>query len=72
MYVLQHADNPDAYCGLPKKPSIGAMVGLWKGATKPLASLALAAGAFGAFVHYVTKGPNKVSEEIEKEFEDEK
>jgi len=72
MYVLQHADNPAVYCGLPKEPSIGAMVDLWKGAAKPLASLALAMGALGAFFHYVVKGPNKVSEEIEKEFEDEK
>ncbi|MGD0283059.1 MAG: formate dehydrogenase N subunit beta transmembrane domain-containing protein, partial [Dissulfurispiraceae bacterium] len=72
MYVLQHADKPSIYCGLPNDPSIGAMVGLWKGAAKPLASFALATVAFGAFFHYITKGPNKVSEEIEKEFEDEK
>jgi formate dehydrogenase iron-sulfur subunit len=72
MYVLQHADMPAVYCGLPKDPSISAIVELWKGAAKPLASFALSAGALGAFLHYVTKGPNKVSEEIEKEFEDEK
>jgi formate dehydrogenase iron-sulfur subunit len=70
-YVLQHADKPEIYSGLPKDPSIGPLVELWKGAAKPVASLALAAIGVGAFVHYVTKGPNKVSEEIEKEFEDE-
>jgi formate dehydrogenase iron-sulfur subunit len=72
MYVLQHADKPELYHGLPKDPSISAMVDVWKGVTKPIASLAFGAIAVGAFFHYVTKGPNKVSEEIEKEFKDEK
>ena len=70
MYVLQHADKPDVYCSLPNEPSIGPTVGLWKGAAKPLASFALAMVAIGAFFHYVTKGPNEVSKEIEKEFEE--
>ncbi len=72
IYVLQHADRPEAYCGLPRNPSIGPLVELWKGAAKPVASLGLAMVAVGAFCHYVTKGPNEVSPEIEKEFEDEK
>jgi formate dehydrogenase iron-sulfur subunit len=72
IYVLQHADKPEVYCGLPKNPSIGPMVDLWKGAAKPVASFGLAMVALGAFFHYVTKGPNEVSPEIEKEFEDEK
>jgi formate dehydrogenase iron-sulfur subunit len=72
MYVLHHADKPELYNRLPKDPSISAMVSLWKDGAKPLATLAFAAVAAGAFFHYVTKGPNKVSEEIEKEFKDEK
>ncbi len=72
IYVLQHADKPELYSGLPRDPSIGPLVELWKGAAKPVASLALAAIGVGAFVHYVTKGPKEVSEEIEKEFKDEK
>jgi len=72
MYVLQYLDRPELYCGLPKDPSIGPIVGLWKGIAKPLANAVFAAGILGAFLHYVTKGPNRVSEEIEKEFEDEK
>ncbi len=71
MYVLHHADKPEMYNGLPRNPSIGPMVDLWKGAAKPIASLALALVGIGAFFHYVTKGPNEVSKEIEKEFEDE-
>jgi formate dehydrogenase iron-sulfur subunit len=70
IYVLHHADKPEIYNGLPKDPTIGPMVEIWKGAAKPLASLALGALAAGAFFHYVTKGPNEVSEEIEKEFKD--
>ena len=72
MYVLQHADRPEIYSGLPREPAIGPLVELWKGAAKPVASLALAAVGIGAFFHYVTKGPNEVSEKIEKEFKDEK
>jgi formate dehydrogenase iron-sulfur subunit len=72
MYVLHHADRPEIYCGLPREPSIGPMGGLWKGAAKPVATLGFAALGIGAFFHYVTKGPNEVSEEIEKEFENEK
>jgi formate dehydrogenase iron-sulfur subunit len=72
MYVLQHADRPELYHGLVKDPGISPMVSLWKGIVKPFASLALGAGILIAFFHYVTRGPNKVSDEIEKEFKDEK
>ena len=72
MYVLQHADKPELYNNLPRDPGISPQVYLWKGIAKPLASLGLAMVALGSFFHYVTKGPNEVSKEIEKEFEDEK
>jgi len=72
MYVLQHADRPEIYNSLPRDPSISAMVSLWKDGAKPLATLALGLGVLGAALHYVTKGPNEVSEEIEKEVKDEK
>jgi formate dehydrogenase iron-sulfur subunit len=71
MYVLQHADKPEIYNGLPSNPSISAMVGLWKGITKPLTSFALGMLAVGTLFHYVMKGPNEVSKDIEKEFENE-
>ncbi len=67
MYVLQHADNPEIYSGLPKDPSISAMVSLWKDGAKPLASLLFGAGVLAAALHYVTKGPNEVKEESVKE-----
>ncbi|UCV15396.1 formate dehydrogenase subunit beta [Quatrionicoccus australiensis] len=71
MYVLHHADRPDLYSGLPANPSISPLVSLWKGFTKPLATLALGAVALGSLFHYVTKGPNEVSREIEDEIEKE-
>ena len=66
MYVLQHADKPSLYAGLPDNPRISPLVGVWKGVMKPVALAAIAfAGAFG-LMHYVTKGPNRVSEHDEQ------
>jgi formate dehydrogenase iron-sulfur subunit len=66
MYVLQHADQPGLYHGLPKDPSISLMVSLWKGIAKPLASIGIGLAVLGAFFHYVKTGPNEVEEETEK------
>ena len=71
MYVLQHADKPTLYAGLPADPQISPMVALWKGVAKPLALLALGATAVGSLFHYVMKGPNEVSKELEEEMEKE-
>ena len=66
MYVLHHNDKPSLYAGLPDNPRISPLVGVWKGVMKPLSLAAIAfAGAFG-FLHYVTKGPNRVSEHDEQ------
>jgi len=70
MYVLKDAENP-ADIGLPVSPAISALVGLWKGFAKPLATLAMAGVALGSLFHYVTKGPNEVSKETEEEIEKE-
>jgi len=71
MYVLHHADKPELYAGLPASPSISALVSLWKGWAKPLATLALAGVALSSLFHYVTKGPNEVSKETEDDVEKE-
>jgi formate dehydrogenase iron-sulfur subunit len=71
MYVLQHADKPTLYAGLPQDPQISPAVALWKGVAKPLALLALGATAVGSLFHYVMKGPNEVSKELEEEMEKE-
>ncbi|HYP68401.1 MAG TPA: formate dehydrogenase subunit beta [Thiobacillaceae bacterium] len=63
MYVLQHADQPELYSGLPKDPHISPLVSLWKGVTKPLASFGLGLIVLAGFFHYVTEGPKEVEEE---------
>ncbi|MHB8623722.1 MAG: formate dehydrogenase subunit beta [Sulfuricaulis sp.] len=63
MYVLQHADQPEIYHGLPKDPHISPMVKLWKGVLKPLMSLGLGVVALAGFFHYVTVGPNETKED---------
>ncbi len=72
MYVLQHADRPEIYHGLPNDPSISPTVSLWKGAFKPLALLAMGMTALGGFFHYIKVGRYDVDahapdEEHEKE-----
>ncbi len=69
MYVLHHADQPSLYQGLPTDPKVSAAVRLWKGVSKPLAMAALGAAALGGLFHYITKGPNDVSKELEDEME---
>jgi formate dehydrogenase iron-sulfur subunit len=65
MYVLQHADQPGLYHNLPKDPGISPLVSLWKGVTKPLATLGLGLAVLAGFLHYVTAGPNEVEEDKE-------
>ncbi|MEW5943358.1 MAG: formate dehydrogenase subunit beta [Pseudomonadota bacterium] len=67
MYVLQHADQPQLYSNLPKEPHISPLVGLWKGAAKPLGLLALGLTALAGFFHYIKVGPNEVEQEKESE-----
>jgi len=69
MYVLHHADQPGLYAGLAENPGISPLVSLWKGAAKPVATVALGLVALGSLFHYVIKGPNEVSKEIEEEVE---
>lgn len=57
MYVLQHADQPELYHGLPKDPKISPLVSLWKGAAKPLAVAAMIGAAVAGFFHYMKVGP---------------
>ena len=62
MYVLQHADQPELYNGLPKDPHISLWVELWKGVLKPIMSLGLGLVALTGFLHYVTVGPKEVED----------
>lgn len=69
MYVLQHADKPSLYAGLPDNPRISPLVETWKGVTK-YAGLAVMGFAVAAgFFHHLIAGPNKVSEADEENAE---
>ena len=63
MYVLQHADKPAIYAGLPEDPHISEFVGFWKGLIKPVALAGMAFTAAAAFLHWITVGPNTVDAE---------
>jgi formate dehydrogenase iron-sulfur subunit len=65
VYVLQHADRPQLYHGLPADPSISPWVSLWKGAAKPLALAAMIGAAVVGFFHYTKVGP--IEEPAEEE-----
>lgn len=59
MYVLHHADKPQVYSDLPHEPKISALVGLWKGAGKPLALAGIVLTALAGFLHYIRVGRNE-------------
>ena len=61
MYVLNHADDPTLYSGLPKEPKISPFVRLWKGAAKPLALGAMAFVALAGFLNMVRGGASETT-----------
>ena len=65
MYVLQHADTPSIYAGLPDDPHISRLVQAWKGVMKPIAMAGLAFTAVVGFMHWMVAGPNEVQPEDE-------
>ncbi|MBV8916056.1 MAG: formate dehydrogenase subunit beta, partial [Acetobacteraceae bacterium] len=67
MYVLQHADKPEIYQGLPNKPQISPLVWAWKGGAKVLGLAMIGVSAVASFLHYMTVGPNEVPEDAEQE-----
>ena len=67
MYVLHHADQPQLYNNLPADPHISAMVGLWKGVSKPISLAVMALTALVGFIHYIRVGRNEVDDHDEGE-----
>jgi formate dehydrogenase iron-sulfur subunit len=57
MYVLQHADKPEIYHGLPANPTISPWVSLWKGVAKPIGLVLMIGAAVAGFFHYTKVGP---------------
>jgi formate dehydrogenase iron-sulfur subunit len=72
MYVLHHADQPQLYNDLPADPHISAMVGVWKGISKPLGLVAMLVTALAGFLHYIRIGRNQISEGDERAAERDK
>jgi formate dehydrogenase, beta subunit, Fe-S containing len=66
MYVLHHADRPELYSGLPDNPRISPLVEAWKGVLKPLSLIGMGAAILVGVFHYVTKGPNEVTDHDEE------
>ena len=67
MYVLQHADRPELYAGLPNDPRISPVVEAWKGVTKYAGLTAIGAFAAIGFLHHIVTGANRVTEHDEEE-----
>ena len=67
MYVLQHADQPELYQGLPKDPKISRIERIWKGGAKAFGFAVMGLGLIGGFLHYITVGPTEVPAEAERE-----
>ena len=65
MYVLQHADRPELYEGLPKNPEISPVVQLWKGFAKPFGALLMGLTVLAGFIHAVTVGPKETPKDGE-------
>ena len=63
MYVLQHADDPERYAGLPKDPKISAVVEGWKDLLKPAAAVAGAVAVGAMAAHFIGVGPNTTDED---------
>jgi formate dehydrogenase iron-sulfur subunit len=66
MYVLHHADQPQLYNGLPADPHISSMVGLWKGAAKPISLGLMLLTALAGFFHYIRVGRNETDDRDEQ------
>jgi len=66
MYVLHHADKPHLYADLPDNPTISPVVEMWKGISKYAGMALLGLTAAAGVIHYVLEGPNRVSEEDER------
>ncbi|MFG1350182.1 formate dehydrogenase subunit beta [Xanthobacter autotrophicus] len=65
MYVLQHADQPSLYAGLPDNPRISRIVEAWKGVTKYVGLGVMGFAAVAGALHYLVAGANKVTPEDE-------
>ena len=67
VFVLPHADRPEAY-GLPAAPRISPVVQIWRGGfSKALGIFTIFAVLVAAFLHYLGVGPLELPSEKKKE-----
>ncbi len=60
VYVLPHGDRPEAY-GLPKDPSIGPLVGIWRsGVARAAGVVTMVAVLVTGILHYMRYGPDEL------------
>ena len=69
MYVLQHADQPEIYAGLPAEPRISPLVEAWKGVSRYVGFGFMGFAAVAGVVHHLLMGANRVSPEDEENAE---
>ena len=67
MYVLQHADQPELYSGLPANPMIDPLVHAWKGTGKYVGMAAVGLAVVTGAIHHLVFGANRVSGEDEEQ-----
>jgi formate dehydrogenase iron-sulfur subunit len=65
MYVLNHADQPSLYAGLPDNPRISPIVEMWKGVSRYAGFAIVGFTALAGVVHHLLTGANRVSKEDE-------
>jgi formate dehydrogenase iron-sulfur subunit len=64
-FVLPHGDRPEAY-GLPRDPSVGALVTFWRsGVARALGVAAMFGVLVAGILHYMRYGPLEIPEESE-------
>lgn len=66
MYVLNHADKPEIYAGLPNNPRISPIVEAWKGISKYAGLAIIGLTAAAGLIHHILQGPNRVSRQDEE------
>jgi formate dehydrogenase iron-sulfur subunit len=66
MFVLQDADKPEIYAGLPNNPRISPLVEAWKGVSKYAGMAIIGLSVAAGFLHHILQGPNRVSAEDEQ------
>ena len=61
--VMFALSEEPGYYGLPGSPGIPGTVSFWQNVIKPLTAIGVGASVAGAFIHYLSVGPDEVTDE---------